>query len=92
VKKPTLRIEEQHPRNIQRADIAPANGYAKVVDGYFVAFLLVGDAASTKLQELRSDSGFEKETNALQQCSIGTKISQRPLAPYTPRDKNVTSQ
>jgi len=26
VKKPTLRIEEKQPRNIQRTDIAPANG------------------------------------------------------------------
>jgi len=35
IKKPTLRIEQQQPRNIQRADIAPANGYAMVVDGHF---------------------------------------------------------
>jgi hypothetical protein len=35
MKKPTLRIEEQQPRNIQRADIAPASGYAIVVDGHF---------------------------------------------------------
>jgi putative ABC transport system substrate-binding protein len=28
MKKPTIRIEERRPRNIQRADIAPANGYA----------------------------------------------------------------
>jgi hypothetical protein len=35
MKKPTLRIEEQQPRNIQRADIAPPSGYAMVVDGHF---------------------------------------------------------
>ena len=35
IKKPTLRIEQQQPRNIQRADIAPANGYSMVVDGHF---------------------------------------------------------
>jgi len=35
MKKPTLRIEQQQPRNIQRADIAPENGYAMVVDGHF---------------------------------------------------------
>ena len=35
IKKPTLRIQERQPRNIQRADIAPANGYAMVVDGNF---------------------------------------------------------
>jgi hypothetical protein len=35
MKKPTLRIEEQQPKNIQRADIAPNSGYALVVDGHF---------------------------------------------------------
>ena|SRR5258708_14600323 len=35
MKKPTLRIEEQQPRNIQRADIVPTIGYAMVVDGHF---------------------------------------------------------
>jgi len=29
------RVKEEQPRNIQRADIAPANGYAMVVDGHF---------------------------------------------------------
>jgi hypothetical protein len=36
MKKPTLHVEQQsQPRNIQRADIAPAVGYAIVVDGHF---------------------------------------------------------
>jgi hypothetical protein len=35
MKKPTQRTEEPQPRNIQRADIAPANGYPMVVDGHF---------------------------------------------------------
>jgi hypothetical protein len=36
MKKPTLHVEQQvQPCNIQRADIAPANGYAMVVDGHF---------------------------------------------------------
>ena len=36
MKKPTLPlVEEQQPRNVQRADIAPINGYAIVVDGHF---------------------------------------------------------
>src|SRR3979411_2580982 len=35
MKKPTLRIEEQQPRNIQRADIAPLSESAIVVDGHF---------------------------------------------------------
>lgn len=36
MKKATLHVEQQsQPRNIQRADIAPINGYAMVVDGHF---------------------------------------------------------
>ena len=36
MKKPKLHVEEQpQPRNIQRADIAPIDGYALVVDGHF---------------------------------------------------------
>jgi hypothetical protein len=35
MKRPTQRIDEPQPRNIQRADIAPDNGYAMVVDGRF---------------------------------------------------------
>ena len=35
MKKPTLHIEQPQPRNIQRADIAPTEGYALVVDGHF---------------------------------------------------------
>lgn len=36
MKKPKLHVEEQpRPRLIQRADIAPADGFALVVDGHF---------------------------------------------------------
>jgi hypothetical protein len=36
MKKPRLDLaEEQQPRNIQRADIAPTDGFAIVVDGHF---------------------------------------------------------
>lgn len=35
MKKPSLHVEQPQPRNIQRADIAPANGYAIIVDGHF---------------------------------------------------------
>jgi hypothetical protein len=47
IRKPTLRIEEQQPRNIQRADIAPANGYAFVVDGHFKTQFSEENAAKT---------------------------------------------
>jgi hypothetical protein len=35
MKKPTLHVDHPQPRNIQRADIAPTEGYAIVVDGHF---------------------------------------------------------
>ena len=35
MKKPTQRVEEAQPRSIQRADIAPTDGFAMVVDGRF---------------------------------------------------------
>jgi hypothetical protein len=52
MKKPTLRIEEQQPRNIQRADIAPANGYALVVDGHFKTQFAEESAAKKAAKEL----------------------------------------
>ena len=35
MKKPKGQVEDSQPRNIQRADIAPSDGYALVVDGHF---------------------------------------------------------
>ena len=52
MKKPTLRIEEQQPRNIQRADIAPVNGYAIVVDGHFKTQFAEEGAAKKAATEL----------------------------------------
>ena len=52
MKKPILRIEEQQPRNIQRADIAPANGYAMVVDGHFKTQFSEESAAKNAASEL----------------------------------------
>ena len=52
IKKPTLRIQEPQPRNIQRADIAPANGYAMVVDGHFKPQFSEEDAANAAASEL----------------------------------------
>jgi hypothetical protein len=50
MKKPTLRIEEQQqPRNIQRADIAPPTGYAIVVDGHFKTQFSEESAAAKEL-------------------------------------------
>jgi hypothetical protein len=35
MKKPIVLIDEIQPRNIQRADVAPADGFSLVVDGHF---------------------------------------------------------
>ena len=35
MKGPKLHVEHPQPRNNQRADIAPTDGYALVVDGHF---------------------------------------------------------
>jgi hypothetical protein len=53
MKKPTLHVEQQvQSRNIQRADIAPANGYAMVVDGHFKAQFAEEVSAKTDAAEL----------------------------------------
>jgi PP-loop superfamily ATP-utilizing enzyme len=52
MKKPTLRIEEQQPKNIQRADIAPNSGYAIVVDGHFKTEFSDQSAAKKAAKEL----------------------------------------
>ena len=52
MKKPTLRIEEQQPRNIQRGDIVPSNGYAMVVDGQFKAQFSEEGAAKKAAKDL----------------------------------------
>jgi hypothetical protein len=35
MKKPIAQTDEIEPRNIQRADVAPADGFSLVVDGQF---------------------------------------------------------
>jgi hypothetical protein len=52
MRKPTLSIEEQQPRNIQRADIAPSSGYAIVVDGHFKTQFSEESAAKKAATEL----------------------------------------
>ena len=52
MKKSILRIEEKQPRNIQRADIAPEEGYAMVVDGRFKTHFSEGSAAKAAATEL----------------------------------------
>ena len=52
MKKPILQIQEQQPRNIQRADIAPANGFALVVDGHFKTEFGSETAAQKAAKEL----------------------------------------
>jgi hypothetical protein len=52
IKKPTFQIQEQQPRNIQRADIAPAGGFALVVDGHFKTQFESDVAAQEAAKEL----------------------------------------
>jgi hypothetical protein len=52
VKKPTIQIQESQPRNIQRADVAPAGGYALVVDGHFKTQFESNAAAQIAAREL----------------------------------------
>lgn len=54
MKKPTLRIEQPQPRNIQRADIAPELGYAIVIDGRFKAQFSEQSVATKAATELLS--------------------------------------
>jgi hypothetical protein len=53
MKKPTLYVEEQaQPRNIQRADIAPSDGYALVVDKHVKTQFVEEEAAKRAAVEL----------------------------------------
>jgi hypothetical protein len=53
MKKPTLHVEEQpQPRNIQRADIAPSDGYALVVDNHFKTQFAEQEAAKKAALDL----------------------------------------
>jgi hypothetical protein len=55
MKKPTLHVEEQpQPRNIQRADIAPSDGYALVVDNHFKTQFAEQEAAKKAALDLRA--------------------------------------
>ena len=52
MKKPRLHVENPQPRNIQRADIAPSDGYALVVDGRFKTQFAETGAATKAATEL----------------------------------------
>jgi hypothetical protein len=53
MKKPTLHVEEQpQARNIQRADIAPSDGYALVVDKHFKTLFAREEAAKKAAVDL----------------------------------------
>ena len=52
MKKPKIHVEHPQPRNIQRADIAPSDGYALVVDGHFKTQFAEDKAAKKAATEL----------------------------------------
>ena len=52
MKGPKLHVEHPQPLNIQRADIAPTDGYALVVDGHFKTQFGDEEAAKKAATEL----------------------------------------
>ena len=52
MKKPKGQVADSQPRNIQRADIAPSDGYALVVDGHFKTEFAEEKAAKKAATEL----------------------------------------
>jgi hypothetical protein len=52
IKKPIVQIEEQLPKNIQRADIVPVVGFALIVDGIFKKEFESDAAAQKAAKEL----------------------------------------
>jgi len=52
MKKPRGQVENSQPRNIQRADIAPIDGYSLVVDGHFKTQFTEKGAAMKAATEL----------------------------------------
>jgi hypothetical protein len=52
MKKPKLQVESAPPRQVQRADLAPATGYAIIVDGHFKTEFGEEKAASKAAAEL----------------------------------------
>jgi hypothetical protein len=52
MKKPIALADEIQPRNIQRADVAPADGFSLVVDGHFKTHYQDQEAAQKAGAEL----------------------------------------
>ena len=52
IKKPIVQVEEQSPKDIQRADIIPTIGFALVVDGIFKKEFETDAAAQKAAKEL----------------------------------------
>lgn len=52
MKKPVLQINELQPKTIQRADLAPTDGYSLVVDGHIKTWFDGQDAAKKAAKDL----------------------------------------
>ena len=76
MKKPSLRIEVQQPRNIQRADIAPGDGYAMVVDGHFKTQFSEESAAKKAATELLSRYPMLQVESYDARAKIRTRVEQ----------------
>jgi hypothetical protein len=83
MKKPTLRIEEQQqPRKSQRADIAPENGYAMVVDGHFKTQFAEKSFATKAATELLSRYPMLQVEIYDAKAKIRTRVEQAKAAAH----------
>ena len=83
MKKPTLRVEQQQPRNIQRADIAPEQGYSMVVDGHFKTQFSEASAAKKTATELLTRYPMLQVEIYDAKTKARTKVQARTLAEVT---------
>jgi hypothetical protein len=83
MKKPTLRVEQQQPRNIQRADVAPEQGYSMVVDGHFKTHFSEASAAKKAATELLARYPMLQVEIYDAKTKARTKVQARTLAEVT---------
>jgi hypothetical protein len=70
MKKPTVYVEHPQPRNIQRADIAPTDGYALVVDGHFKTQFVEEGAAKKSGDRVARELSDVASRNLRRNCEV----------------------
>ena len=76
MKKSILHVQVHQPRNIQRTDIAPENGYAMVVDGHFKTQFSEESAAKKAATELLARYSMLRVEIYDAQAKTRTKVNQ----------------